>query len=341
MASFFDTRPNASLLSQIGQNQARAGQYANNVGNSISQVGDIFTNYSKAQEQAAQRELENERAQQALELNQAAGVRADANLILNQNAEERAASNQLFNQALKDPNSKEFKALQAAQNAQFEEQQRIRNRNTIAKPTFTDLYKKTEDGGVQSISVPAGQVNDYTKQGFNLGSYTAPKKDKNFASNAKVKEDISNIIGSTGNSADIVNAYNKYKQAGGSDKQFKNALLQVGGGNLEDKGYLDFGNKDLDVSSILEQAKKAEGSGNKRPNVPYQKPAGTTETPTTSKKFVEPSQGRTLLKSSIVNDIKGLRNPIFGSGIIDSSIKAEIDAKYGEGAYEKYNTLTK
>lgn len=343
MASFFDIQPNTSLLNLASQNQARAAEAGQGVADSITKVGSVFSKYANDKQKAEQLAVDNARKQDLLALQQNQDARAAENLILNQGQDSRAAAKHELELALKNPGSTQFKDLYKAKLAQYEKEQQLKAKYAKSgTPQYTNLYKKTGDGGVQTINVPRGDVGSYTNQGFSLGKYTAPKTSKGGTSNSKAKEDISKIIGSTGNSSDIVEAYNAYKGAGGSDKQFKNALLQVGGGDLDNKGYLDFGKKDLDVSSILEQVKAAQDTSNSggRANVPFN--ADTKQQNlSTSNKFVEPKIGRTLVKGEIMSKIDGLRNPFFGSGIIDSAIKQQIDAEYGEGAYEKYNALTK
>lgn len=289
MASFFNTAPNASLLAQIGQNQARANQSANNIGQSVSQVGDVFTNYNKQQEAARQREITNAR-------NAEADARAQANLALNQEAGQRAAANQLFNQNLKNPNSAEFKALQEAGINDFRKRQKIIADNKVVKPTFQTMFKQLPGGGIQSVKVPSESAEAFAKNGFSLGSFTPGKKGTgkgtSATSNSKAGQEISKIIGGIGNESTVAKQYTDWKNAKLPDTQFLNYLYQAGAGDLGTKGWTDFGKKDLDTSginSILDAAKQGNASGGTvgnglatssgRPNVPYNGATGGATAP--------------------------------------------------------------
>lgn len=86
--------------------------------------------------------------------------------------------------------------------------------------------------------------------------------------------------------------------------------------------------KDSDAWKIKELA--ADGATGKDSEV------GTKDTNKIDKTILDPKNYGPLLKQDVVSDIESLRNPLFGSGIIEPAIKEKIDAKYGVGTYEKY-----
>ena len=271
MAGFYNNEVDPRLLAVASQNQARGSRLMSDAAASLSGVGQTIQGYSQRQQ-----ELEDNAKIMGFKesADRRAGLSLAGDINTQELAQKRYADDKVtsdYNLAVNTPGTAEFNAATDARNTA----------NTLANTNELNLFKdkkgfeyanRVKSAGKDNTPTKSKEVDYLVKQlgykhsdavgtvygkggkggrgGFG-GSSTGSGKGGSYDSK------VSKIIGQSGNPGAISNAWNDWESAGGNTKDFLNALYQAGGDDMENKGYLDFGNTDLDVSSANKISKAA------------------------------------------------------------------------------------
>lgn len=328
----------------------RAGQRATE---DINRAGDLLTQYQQDREAIKQKDIDNTRQADRLKLALEAGARQASEF--DRIGAEREATRKgllgLIPKGMVIPEGSDVGKLLTTQNTLIN--QRAKTPGTpehdAAQKGELDLYKK-KLGIAAQYKTPKDTATTKQKN-YQFLVDSGVSQDKAFksifgdsessASSAKTSTNLSKLIGSVGNPTKVQESLSRAKKLGIGEKEFYNKLLQAGGADLESKGFTDFGKKDLDLDTINAALSRMEGDTSTAESDTEQ-PIITTE----DGEFKLPKTGASTVRANIVNDIKDLRNPSFlgvstGKGVIDSSVKQQIDAKYGKGAYDRFQSLAR
>lgn len=175
------------------------------------------------------------------------------------------------------PGTPEYEALKKAALDEYESKRKLDKKYSTAKgpkPVFM-IDPKTGRG---NWVTPGQDTKGMVPSDVYKSLLSQNKKGSDNAST-----EIAKLIGTSGNNEAIQNLYSRYKKLpGATPKEFLNKLYEAGGVNMEDKGWLDFGNKDLDLDRLAAQIREAEKLLQKKPDSKSISSKDVTPIPTTT-----------------------------------------------------------